>query len=327
MTIVSHYAASQAGITDSGSQTQENSIGPNCKHFFPCSAADVAASTLTDIVNGVVIDPVAETDHSVGAGADNTARVQSFGTNVGITGAWTAPGAKDCVLMVCGKSRIDSGSADVDDGGFITVYVGTAATQILRAQPYYSTFFSGATSDPSSIGLNLIATPMYLPNRTRVDGEDYCFAAVMRGDILEHWADGLLTGTNDVTKGPSTMQTDWDNFAPGAEFRCSHSAYCLDVMVCKASTGLTDPLDFPCTIGLVPQAIIRANGDSEVPGGFKLIPGNAAQTGEYPQDYYGFALFVFENGAPNDVGEAMNWMKEQWSAGNKVIWPGWSTLL
>jgi hypothetical protein len=46
----------------------------------------------------------------------------------------------------------------------------------------------------------------------------------------------------------------------------------------------------------------------------------------YPQDYYGFLLCVFENGMPDDIGEAMEWMKAEWTAGNKAIWSGWSTL-
>lgn len=41
------------------------------------------------------------------------------------------------------------------------------------------------------------------------------------------------------------------------------------------------------------------------------------------QSHYGLALFVFDNGLPLDWKEALRWMRDQWLAGNKVIWPDW----
>jgi len=44
-------------------------------------------------------------------------------------------------------------------------------------------------------------------------------------------------------------------------------------------------------------------------------------------NWYGIALFVFDNGLPTDFKQALRWMRTQWLAGNKVIWPGWVTVL
>jgi len=43
-------------------------------------------------------------------------------------------------------------------------------------------------------------------------------------------------------------------------------------------------------------------------------------------DYYGIAIFVFEDGLPPDFKEALRWMNNQWLAGNKYIWPDWVSL-
>jgi len=43
-------------------------------------------------------------------------------------------------------------------------------------------------------------------------------------------------------------------------------------------------------------------------------------------DLSGIAVFVFENGMPGDYQEAIAWMRKEWSAGRKVIWPNWKNL-
>jgi len=40
----------------------------------------------------------------------------------------------------------------------------------------------------------------------------------------------------------------------------------------------------------------------------------------------GTALFVFSGSLPTDVPEALAWMRTQWIAGNKVIYPDWVSL-
>ena len=46
----------------------------------------------------------------------------------------------------------------------------------------------------------------------------------------------------------------------------------------------------------------------------------------FPQATYGSALFAFSNGLPSDVPAALDWMLNQWIAGNKAIWPAWADL-
>lgn len=274
--MLTHKMVRDRGLVDNSSPSQLNSVSPASRHYFPCIADDVSASTLTDIIGGIVIDPVAQTDHSVGAGATNTVRVQSYPTDIGITGAWDAIGSNDGIILVAAKARFDTGHADSNYGGFISFYVGTIETVILRVQPYYSHFFAGTDETQTN-------TPEYDPNFIRNDGQDYIFAAVKRGNILEHWADGVLRGTVDITDSSSDLQADWSTMAPGAKIANSHSRYDQD---------------------------------------------GTMKSGEYPQDYYGFLYMVFEDGAPNDIGVAMDWNLDDWKnvpAGEKRIYPSWIT--
>jgi hypothetical protein len=67
----------------------------------------------------------------------------------------------------------------------------------------------------------------------------------------------------------------------------------------------------------------RADGGKDVQLG-SWVPSNVL---EEPNDMHGFIVCIFENGMPDDVGAAMDWMKEQWVLGNKSFYPGWVTLL
>jgi len=69
--------------------------------------------------------------------------------------------------------------------------------------------------------------------------------------------------------------------------------------------------------------IDRTDGGKDVQQG-TWVPSNVLAE---PNDMYGFIVCVFEDGIPDDVGAAMDWMKEQWVLGNKVFYPGWVTLL
>lgn len=42
--------------------------------------------------------------------------------------------------------------------------------------------------------------------------------------------------------------------------------------------------------------------------------------------HFGLALFVFKDGLPSDYKQALRWMRDQWVAGNKVIWPDWVSV-
>lgn len=57
----------------------------------------------------------------------------------------------------------------------------------------------------------------------------------------------------------------------------------------------------------------------------KLLMGLGSSVDGNPS-WYGLALFVFDNGLPSDYKQALRWMRAQWIAGNKVLWPGWKGL-
>ena len=59
---------------------------------------------------------------------------------------------------------------------------------------------------------------------------------------------------------------------------------------------------------------------------FGADDGETAGNTEGPSPIYGIAIFVFKNGMPDDVPQALNWMKTEWVKGNKVIYPPWVTL-
>ena len=324
--MLTHRMIKDIGLADNGSPTQANSVSPSSRHFLPCSAVDVAAEKLTDVIGDVVVDPAAQSGQSVEAGASNTARVQSFVPGgIAIEGGWDAIGSNDAIILVAGKARIDSGSSDSLDGGFISFYIGSASDVIFRVQPYYATFYDSNVSDPYSDGRDTIATPVDNNLLTRVDGQDYVFASVKRGDVMEHWADGIKTGENYlVNSEDSQMLSDWRNLQPGADFICSHGAYAKSIGRCDENLESTDPIGFDCHH--YSHLVTDIRGGVQVPGSFEPLDGNTGVTGDYPQDYYGFLYMVFEDGAPNDVGEAMTWMLDDWKnnrVGEKRIYPGW----
>lgn len=42
--------------------------------------------------------------------------------------------------------------------------------------------------------------------------------------------------------------------------------------------------------------------------------------------YFGIAMWVFDDGLPGDTETALLWMMNEWRIGNKVLYPGWSSV-
>lgn len=298
---------------------QANSIGIVCKHFFPCDEG--SGSTITDIVNGVVIDGI-KSDINVSVGDANAMRLLSWpnvdgdaGTDTcDITGSWVNPNGKDVVIMACGKAR-DGGVAN--GGGHLSFYFGDAtANGQLKIQPYYAVF--SGDSPTYTGGMATLRDADYV---TRTNGQDYIFGAVMRGDTLEHWADGSMTDSKSIRDADSYIQAAWDSFNPDGKFKCGHSVANGNINVCQ-SDGTLSIGGASCDYSYTGYSV-QPDGDKEHPGSFTETIGST----EIAQDYYGLVVFVFENGAPDDVGAAMDWMKAEWTKGNKVIYPGWVSLV
>jgi len=304
-------------VINTGVMTQANSIGACVKHFFPCDEG-AGVTKVTDIVGGVEINPAANNGHSVATGSSNTVRMLSWttvGSDLGITGTWTQPGGKDCLIFTVAKARTDSG--ETCDAGHSSWYVGNPSTSSLKVQPYYAVFNSLAGAEFT------LATPFYESLKNRVIGDVYSACAVKRGHSLEHYAEGVKTGEVSALDVPSSVagfHAAWDNWTPAPSHRCGHSAM-GNIKICLPD-GTIESDAAACSY--VPQQIDRGDGGHEYVGSF--INNCVSGSNENAQDYYGYLFCVFEDGAPDDIAEATQWMEEQWILGNKVIWPGWVSL-
>lgn len=340
MSISTHKMLADAGAVNNAVMDFDNSNGPASKHFFTCTET---TSPIVDAIGGLSVpaDGVNSAKLvTIGAGDDSgvNTRVLAFSSGVGdlptlVGGSWDQPGTKDVVILACGKTRIDPADSDgdINVGGFTSLYVGEFSASTFRVQPYQSIF---------QVGSDVFATQFSCENRVRTEGDIHIYAAVMRGTTLEHWADGVLTGSRDYSEQTDAVKAAWENYTPGNGFATGHSAYCSDIMICTpqpcdddvvfTSCGISPNMseDFtvfdaplPCDFS-VNGHYLRESGRKEVPSTFNPIAGNRNSTGEYPDDLYGLYMGVFEN-APTDIAYATEWMKAEWVKGNKVVYPGW----
>ena len=352
MTVSTHKMLADNGQVNTARMNQANSIGPGSKHFFDCT------ETVAPIVDAIGALELEGVDVTIGAGDDSGVNTRILGFPAAVegdqakpplsSGTWTQPAAKDVVMVVCHKARIDGTTGDAHSGGYGSFYMGDSRNGILRVQPYQAIF--GATGDSFHNGFS---TPFYASNGIRNDGQIYIHATVKRGTIsggdaqLEHYSDGVLTGARDSSVMPSPLLAEWDNFTPDAVFKISHSAYTDSPQLCTNLTcvdgdvngdacftggyqypNMTDPVNdagtrIVCDMGFDWWHLNDA-GKREISASFKILPGNSFGSGEYADDYYGFYVGVFDSAPPiADIIAGINWMKTEWVAGNKVVYPGW----
>lgn len=295
--------------------TQANSIGPCVRNWISCEETGGSITQLTDIAkNAVIIDS--------GSGAPNAeiSSVIPYALRLFLDQspdtteyAWDTPGTSDNMIMVVGTPRFDNTvNGDEDFGGTIEFLIGyfTSGDAQLRVQPYYASWVEQSFQ---------IATE-YDPTRADLQsGETYVFAAIRHGNTLEHWRDGVKTSEVDMVSLMDECSLDdslwlnWDSMP--AVTRTGHSAYGEAVISTTAKANLC--WGYPIT----------GTSNVQYPGNFSASGGHNGAVANLSQDIYGMVHFVFTNGTPGDVGTAMVWMRDQWASGNKVIWPGWSTLL
>jgi len=53
---------------------------------------------------------------------------------------------------------------------------------------------------------------------------------------------------------------------------------------------------------------------------------NASVMNAVASSIYGIAVWDFDSGVPSDVLTAFNWMKDHWTQGDKILYPGWKLL-
>lgn len=319
--LYSHRMANVSGLVDTGKQTQANSFGPCLKHFFSMEEG-ASATQINDIVGGCTLGSI--TEHSDGYDPSVCQRLRNQTTTSLTTGSWAAAGNSDVIIISAGRMRFSSG----DNGGTINLYMGVQnANGQLKVQPTHSVFSSGsaiADERPNAISTRYAHECAYRSS----DDPDLIVAACMRGNLLEHWYRGTLTDSIEINSTRWNAQTvsAWNNFNPNSNIWFSHGPVGIDVVTCDPVTGLANAAggDIPCTdTTFGAGGYTRPDGKIECPS---LYTGQDGGVVEYAQDYYGFAVLHFADGAPNDLSEALPWMLDQWKTGNKVIWPGWTSL-
>ena len=262
-------------------------------HFFKCDERDPI----------VAIDD-SLTPLSVLAGANRTyqngdafsvralswaAASFQFGDN------WHNFGNNDWMIFSVGRALSDG--VDVGSPNF---YMGSNSALSVKAQPYYAVFSDNSLPD-TFYNTTLQTIPYYSTLEYRRAGEVYWSAAVKRGNLLEHYVNGIKTGEADITSRPA-LAAAWANFQPSNNMLFSHT-------------------------GLGPQALCT---QPAIDAGLCINIGDPVTSGfqdgvvDHEQDYYGFAAFEFPLGAPppEEIIGNMNLMKTDWVAGRKVI--NWS---
>lgn len=220
---------------------------------------------------------------------------------------WVMPGSRDAMLLVAGRAILDP-PTDPDYGGFLAFYLGDKGTGQLKVQPYYAVWI-----DESAHASNIrqrIATPWQSAYRARVHGDFYIFAAVKRGTTLEHYANGVLTGSVDLAAHyGGELVAGFSNWQPVDDMRTGHAAY-GDIAT--------------CTAGLISGGACETLGE-EVPGLFSAHAPNTGASGELAQDVAGLVVGVFDNGAPpaSVLAAGMADMLTPWAAGSKGFPAAW----
>ena len=310
----------EAGRSNNAILSSADSLGKCCKHFFTCDGT----GTLIDIKGGLTF-----TSAGIQAGATaNTQNALIWFPDSLSSGAWFQPHAKDVLIVSCGRA-LNGGVAN--GGGHLSFYIGGAGNR-LKVQPYYSVFLAGGVSKG-------LSTPLIDDYAIRESNKEYVFAAAKRGASLEHWADGKLTGSNSILKTDALTKNAWYDYTPDAQIALGHSVAGGFINSCGS-----DNLDFLENACVFDYEGYPMQVDSYIPPGYldlghpsgnrRQLPGVFGSNPERPtygssqvaQDYLFLAVFVFEDGMPDDVGLALTTMKAQALAGQKVGYTPWITL-
>jgi len=277
---------------------RESTQSTNTKTFFAMEEAH-PATVVTDVVGGTSTINNSTANVSVEGGETDGVmmRILVNPTSLLAVGSWPDPASQDYMILVCGRSL---GTGDAN--GCVALYVGNTSIGQMKVQPYYAVFQD--TSSSGDVWLQSVSTQWAKEYSIRTIGEDYMFAAVKRGDIMEHYADGRLLGSVNVATANGGILADaWRNQNDKSNLlRAGHSGY---------GDQLT------CTQQLIDLTVCGEIG-APIVGGFE---GSANEA----QDFYGMLYHFFPNGTPavTEIENGMQWMKPKWIGGDKPIYPGW----
>lgn len=287
--------AANSRVTDNGFMSQANSFLANCaRNFVPFDDA-MPSNTARDAIQGATMfDSTAQASgvYDVGSNDNNRAWGQD-GPQVGVVLqlAPEDPIDKDFMLVICGEAIADPGATfGADQGGYIHFEL-SGINAGIDVFPYYARF--------DAIGVVPAVTAFtkrWCEGMHRIPGQNYLYAAVKRGEWLEHWAVhpdfelALLVDRVNVVQwleNKGAPLTHWNNIT----------------LTSGLNTGET------CHAASDPRGQCRFLG-----------------AGSWHQYFYGWQWFIFDNGMPDNLAAGLKWTYDEWinnPSGDKRIFPEW----
>jgi hypothetical protein len=209
-----HRQANLGGVVDTGyAITEANSFTAPClQHHWRCRETG-SPTTWTDSQGGVIVTP---TGNSPNSGNPNViadpgdadsgigVQVQEWDGVATSGGSVVDPVASDLAITIVAKARLDPSGPATDTGGEISFYLGDFVSGVsgyFRVQPYLAAWRDGrvladaiAGGSSESLVVSNCATDIYTPMLSRTEGQVYAIAGVKRGNLIEHWVDGVQVG-------------------------------------------------------------------------------------------------------------------------------------
>lgn len=183
---------------------------------------------------------------------------------------------------------------------------------------------------PHALGMGTNAN-MSVPNmaNAKIPRKGMCLAVVNVGSIfaLINIYLGHSNGTHILLAGAGVSVSIADGVSVGGITGASGPAAGNYMVLACAwdETNLYTYLGEAADATLVDTDALPANVIASLPKTF--APNGQINGAGTESDMYGIALFDFTaNGLPDDLVVGMNWMKDHWIKGDKVIYPEWKDL-
>lgn len=283
-----------------------------CKFWLPLT--ETGGTTVTDIASGCLF-PTQQLDSATVANAIGL-RIDGGATSgqAPTVGVLPDPSTKDYILFAV-MQMSDSGVRANNN-----VYIGDG---LVGAESFGIS--DGDAQNTSTNGVVAVACDCNAGANSGVEG----LAQVRRGRNFGTWIHTdtpSAAGNTYIQDGDIVCQTPIeDHVRVGGSFTTTEftSDYAPDL---DPTTNYTSHPDLSGNIDAAfPALWAKAADGYAVPYANRLTVG--LNTGALdPHYYFGIAMFVFDAGLPSDFKEALRWMRDQWIAGNKVIWPAWADL-